>query len=61
MQEIAVLQEIKNKKAPGLCELLDYGETDDQIMYIILKEYGQSLKVMVRMSKFERFTLKTSV
>lgn len=59
--EVQILEEIKSKEYDGFSTILAHGMIDQGLSYIIMKKYGPSLKVMLRRSKFKRFSIKTAI
>jgi serine/threonine protein kinase len=57
--EVQILKAVKCVK--GIAQIVDHGVSSTGLLYIVMERYGRSLKDMLRHSKYERFSIKTSV
>lgn len=58
MQEVLILTELKKH---GNEQLITFGSTDEGHHFLILNKLGLNLAQLIKMSKYRRFSVKTSV
>jgi hypothetical protein len=56
-----VLLALQRDDVKLVTELITYGVSSTDHYYIVIGKYGSSLKDMLRHSKYQRFSIKTSV
>lgn len=61
MDELTLLQLTTGENLQGFPRLISHGPLLENLYFIIMAKYGNSLKTLLRKSKKKRFSLKTSV